>query len=1012
MTVLLIPLAGCLLLAIAFPFIRIYAQREDSASEETHSDGQAKTKKRKAREPDAERLRLGYRYADNDLFVHDRSVWTGVRLKQSTDEHLSEVELHGLVEKAAAALKHLARDGSGMEIHVRATWRPITAEDWAEQKIANCWNPTRNHITYTHRIASILEADGSARPEVYLFIKIDDASKHVTKRASTVTGVADEQFPAEVVGKWAAKATEVRDRLRGLGVEHINRDDVLWVIRKSLHGHLTPPPVTYAARRPWGSGEFRLAVDFHGYNRKTHTEIDTINEDEKIADYGVPLRSYVTVLAAAEWPQEQTFRQDKAWLRTLMQNRHGIRPEVSYRARILPSTEFQDVAKKVSGDLEEEVGDQERTRGFVDPLLDGMADQASNLVTDIRRESIPGIESQIMVAISADSIEEMERHRRYIENLGTQELDITFVRPRRFQWRMFHSLLPGAPFAGGVLAPYVRLQEAEVFGVGLPTAGLQVGDAPTQDRSGRVRGWIGDYIGTTSGVPVHYSLGVGPQRDAGGGCAILGASGSGKSTLALLKFWQESEAGVRCSVLDPKVDFAKFSYYLSFGSQVNDPHFESEAMAGTLGKRGSKFTPINKEYWDETQIIDVLKSDDGVLDAWQIAGEVRGGEMLAETMFSMFLGRTDWETCRTDILSALQYVVTEYDEAITEAIEKGSTPKQAQAEVPLPTMWAVVEHIKEQHREMERAREQEHEPISYEALKASKNVVMQVDRLTRSQYSRLAFAKDPQALASLRKRRTIFTLRGIETPPKEKPNPDDWSPPQRRAATILYATTRLQSELLDVRQERNPVTGELGMQPKALFVDEAYVITSVPEGRDLLKQTLAQGRSYGLTTVIIDQQAARLAAIEVEGSQDGSGNQFHSVFGFMQKTRGEGKAMLPMLGREDNTGLAEALMHEGQGGLLDTGLCVFRDVDMRAATVDIDIVFAELLQASDTNPGTRPQRQSIDPPADVNDWRMLDEDTRDEALDAAQELFDEAEGEDEDENVAPVDEGDTYEMAH
>ena len=118
----------------------------------------------------------------------------------------------------------------------------------------------------------------------------------------------------------------------------------------------------------------------------------------------------------------------------------------------------------------------------------------------------------------------------------------------------------------------------------------QVGDRIQIER-GRALGWIGIPIGyvKSNGTVVHFDSHTQIGRGHGAGIAVLGQSGGGKSSFVMLMFFWLSESGVRCSVLDPKIDFAGFAYYIAFGPQVLDPGFMADADAGILGTPASRF---------------------------------------------------------------------------------------------------------------------------------------------------------------------------------------------------------------------------------------------------------------------------------------------------------------------------------------------------------------------------------------------------------------------------------------
>lgn len=981
-------------LGVAYLVARVTVGRGRVKGSSSGSTGNTKRNSR------SERVRFPYRYADQYLFVYGNSVWTGVRLGQVTDEHLSDGELNDLVRQATHALQDLVTDGQPVEFHTRLTFRPVTADEWAAEAVDACWDPTPNYRTYVERQAEYLRDGEISRPEVYVFVKVGrvargDEVSSATSVDAALAGTADEQLAPQTVAGWASRALDVHDRLATCGGVAMSRDDLLWVIRKTLYGHLTPPPVNLARTRPWGAGEFQLVVDLEGRNRKTHIEIFQPDEHPDSEHPGEVEKSYTSFLVAAEWPDEVKFHRRRAWLRhlsTLSSQIPGAHLEVSYRATVLPPKQFRDKIKKINGNLTEEAADMEASGRDVEPVLEKQVEQSKQLLADIDEHHLPGTEAQIMIGLSADSLTRLNSLRGEVITALNRDLPgTTWVSPRRYQWRMLQSFLPGDGPPSLPAVPYVHLQETETFGVGLPNAGAEVGDNPIRDRSGVVLGWRGNFIGFSGGVPVFYSLHVGPSRQSGGGCAMVGASGGGKSSLALLKFYQESESGVRCVALDPKTDFAQFCYYLAFGSQVNDPDFADAAAAGTLGTSESKFQPVNERFWAETEIIDVVNSRDGSLDPWIVAGSVEEGELLAETVLEQALGAKQFERCQTLVVEALHEVRNRYETRLNEIVSNGSELSTAREQTPLPTLSEVVDCVLEKD-----SRVHENESAGYEAQEHVHQVATTLDQLRRVPYARLLFADKPARFDALRRRRTVFTLRGIETPSIHQTDPNRWSKPARLGATIMYVLVRLTSQMLDVRQERNPVTGKIGLRPKALFIDENYVLTSMEEGRGLILRTLAQGRSYNLVTVLIDQQAGRLSSIEEEGATAGTGNQFHSVFAFLQKTPAEAQRALPLLGRTEHPSTADSLQE-----LTTSGTCLMRDVDARVATVQVDLVFRELLSASDTNPHTRPMRQADDLSPDIADWSYIpseeehavvaDEETSDdEAADDATDYVDDS----------------------
>ncbi|MFE6779046.1 ATP-binding protein [Streptomyces sp. NPDC057702] len=981
---LLIPAAA--LVFFVFAFITV------SLSSKEGKGGQAKGGKGKARgtgsssagsaQSRREDLRLPYRYADDVIFIHGDSVWTGLVLPTSIDEYLNATELQSMAESPARALLSLARSERNVECHYRKVYQPITALTWAEDLNAVAWDPTDNYKAYNYRKAEYQERIGAMRERNVLLVKLGSfkrgssgvleedeepeagggllrgVSGVADKAAAVASGVSDEYLSPSVLAHWTQVAAEVHESLEGLGGSPISREELVWLIRKPLFGDLPVPPEPVLGSRSWGPNQFDLVVDFAGENKKTHIVLHQYHEET-----GERQTSYTTTLVAANWPAETRFRQSTAWARYAAQNVE-FPVEIDMRFTLIPFMRFKDRADKIRGNLVDEMNDMTNGGRTPDAKLTSQVNRAKSLCEDIDEHKMPGMEAQIRFTISAPDVRELERRRRVLELQFKQDLKVTLLRPSRQQWRLLQSQLPGdAPKLP--IAPYLRLQEVEQMGAGLPTAGTEIGDNP-EYRSGKRLGWVGNLVGWAGKMPVHYSLHVGPARNDGGGVAIVGASGGGKSSLALQKFYEESESGVRCLVIDPKTDFAQLCYYLAFGSQVNDANFSADADAGILGTPQSRFQPVNKEFWDDTEVVDLLKGQAGVLDPWVIARDVPAGRLLAESMLRGFLGDEDYQRVRLPVIEAMATVVGQYNSAVRQAVEEGYSGRDAESKVRRPTLWQVVDEVL-------LAYDRAVADGDRDAVKELKLAQMLLTELRTLPYARLAFAETPRPMSSVRKRRTVITLRGYQSPAAT--DPKNWNPAERLAATALMAVVELGSQMLDVGYEANPVTGEVGLRPKALFVDEAYVVTATESGRDLMRRALKQGRSYLAVTVLITQQAIDLVQIEDSEARSGGANQIHTVFAFKQKSSQEAALVAPLLGRAENDAKVVNSLQE-----LRTGVCLQRDVDKRLGTVAVDLVFKEILAATDTNGTTRPARQGIDPPLNVWEWTYIQEAAADAAL--------------------------------
>ncbi|WP_020574973.1 ATP-binding protein [Actinopolymorpha alba] len=923
------------------------------------------TQNKPAREPRAERERLPYRYGDDIIFVWGRSVWTGFFITTTTDEHITSDDLVPEALKLPNLLHQVAREFHRPQFQVMLVPRRPDLRGWTLDLLERAWKPTDNYRKLIRRESgrAITQDRLGAQYDVVFLMRIGQlgdsrggGSAAVAAIADQATGVHDEYFDPAVIAEWHERADEVYAVAvdSGIGVQPMLRRDLVRIIRTCLFGHLPIPDEQAIDRRPWGAHEFELAADFRAPNHKSRLEVNVIDDDT-----GEDQKTYLTTLVATGWPDAIRFAKSRAWGRIL--KRLDFPVVVSWRGILLPPEELRDRGKKIRDNLEDEARDMDRASARIDSLLVEQVERANHLVDEQDSRPFPGMESQLLLGLSAPTPEELENRRKRIERLFAKALDATILRPKRLQYRLLYNVLPGdgdkSPI--GRIAPFRRLQELDQLGVALLTTATQVGDRAVVGRDGIAKGWQGILVGRTRDghYPVHYSAHSAIARENGAGVVIVGASGGGKTTLALKMFHYESEAGVRCVFIDPKIDAARMAYYLAFGSQVLDSEFMRHAADGCLGEAGCPFQPINEAYWRDTEIIDPLRGRAGNLDPLLTSATVTEGRMHAQAMLEIFLGEVAWSRISGYVVEAFSVMVNEYDREVAafRSAHPEATREDVERNVPRPTTWNVLQMVVD---EFERVRDAGVADTEVRDLRFAAAVL---EDLRKNPYARVAFARESTvAVDDSGKRRTIITLRGL---PRAHGN----SSSANIARGIIYLVTRLGFQMLEETTERDTAKG---WRPQMLFVDEAYSVASTGEGRDLISFVLKQGRAFNIGVVLITQQAGDLARIESEDvdAKAAGTNQIHTVFAFRHHSDADTAQTLPLLNRlTDDRPMIETLKS------LRDGECVMRDVDSELASVEVDRAFFEFAAAIQSNPHLEARFKAIDPSADVDDWRIVEE---------------------------------------
>jgi hypothetical protein len=216
---------------------------------------------------------------------------------------------------------------------------------------------------------------------------------------------------------------------------------------------------------------------------------------------------------------------------------------------------------------------------------------------------------------------------------------------------------------------------------------------------------------------------------------------------------------------------------------------------------------------------------------------------------------------------------------------------------------------------------------------AWKNLGAVMRSVSEMRLARLAFAPSGGQQIDAEGWTTVFTLAGL-TLPDATINRDDYSYEQRLSVALLYLVSQFSRRLLNSVDRT---------APKAIFLDEAWAITSTPEGAKLVPEVSRMGRSRNTALVLISQNAGDLLNEQVT-------NCLSSVFAFRSSERAEVANVLSLLGVESSE------EHKAVLRSLGNGECIFRDLDDRAGRIGVDLVSEELRDWIDTNP-TRARRQ-------------------------------------------------------
>ncbi|WP_433698422.1 ATP-binding protein [Nocardiopsis sp. CA-288880] len=306
-----------------------------------------------------------------------------------------------------------------------------------------------------------------------------------------------------------------------------------------------------------------------------------------------------------------------------------------------------------------------------------------------------------------------------------------------------------------------------------------------------------------------------------------------------------------------------------------DPKGDAESLVELLRRRGRK-----------ARIMSLGSAQPGLLDPFAFGDDLAAKKTMATETLRLLLPRMSEER----------------ESAMIQAVA-------AVANQPRPSLAKVVDHL-----------------VSSPGA-ASRNLGAVLQSMSEMRLASLCF--DPQGEAQIDTEgwTTVFTLGGL-TLPDSGVGRDDYSYEQRLSVALLYLVSQFARRLM------NGLDRHL---PKAIFLDEAWAVTSTPEGAKLVPEVSRMGRSRNTALILVSQNAGDLLNEQVT-------NCLSSVFAFRSSERFEVESVMALLGIDPTEDHLAVLRNLGNGE------CLFRDLDGRAGRIGVDLVSDRLLRWLDTNP--------------------------------------------------------------
>lgn len=811
---------------------------------------------------------------ENDLTFSKKDAYLWVKLSDTHYEFQTDDDREKIVTDFTLALANLLNsEENELECQLIVTSKLFDNKQWRNnfQKAVENDQPTLYFPEYTDKMAAHIESYQFRDKNVYVGVNLGPRNSYNPKKSAlkipfldeifnTLTGEVDEYITKEELLFWEEKARLVRHSLLHgeLNAVSVTSSEMAYTIRKSFFPAMPMPStedLDITGSQSWGAGELQTLNDSDIVNTPRWLEItQLINGEERTG--------YRATLCMAKFPEIINYPEKEPWIHSV--SLLGFPVDIYSRFSIIPSAKVKKQVGNKIKEIKDQAVNMTSAGGQISLEVEENMRLGQYLDYALSKNDTPWLYGRHRVVVEAATTDELkERCQAVIEHY--KSLGILVIWSTGDQLSLLQESMPNDKIR---LSSYYQRHELSIMGAGVPAGTGGAGDVVVREDNGYDKGWLSCYLGyTTSRIvePVFLSMHSALARNRPPGLVITGAPGSGKSYTAFTLTYGMVLSGVKTIYIDPKVDALPLA-----------------TLPGC----------------EDTTIIDLQQSPDGLLDPFQI-GETDGEriDLVANTIEMLVGGRNQISSSASSEMSkAIKIVLKNRTPSLNQLVEILLSSR-------IPDANALGERL---------------------------SLIKQMP------YARLCFAERkrdstaPTEGLNLNSRLTILTLLGLDMPDAKTPK-DDYSHRNYLAVAILFLLTSFSRKLMI-----NPNAADKH-RPKAIVIDEAWAITSTAQGSKMVLETARMGRSLNTAIILVSQNAGDFLGESVT-------NSVSTKMAFRSEDKDEIVNVLNFFQLPDNRANREVISR------LNTGECLLKDAEGRIARVKIDGWDAQQKLAFETNP--------------------------------------------------------------
>jgi len=548
-----------------------------------------------------------------DLSFSKTDVWVWLRLPPTQYEFLDNDSRERIARELDNALGNLVTsDEKNIEGHMIVSSKPFDSYSWivALNQQSQHNPPNYGNAEFLTEMYNHVHYKDFREKLVLIGIKIGkritySPSKTLTPSAfdKIVNLVAAAPVQDYVSDKeieyWtqAAKQTSLALQNSRINAIPATAAEIAYVTRKPFFPAMPSPTVedlSTGNEDKWGEGEIASLVDAQIENYPKYLKITQEVE-------GRTFEGYRATLCFSKFPEVLHFPQQEPWIQYSALLPFPI--DFSLRFTLEPS---RKVRKEVDRKLKEAVDQGQNMTsagGGTSREVEEQIYLGNELDYALKKDATPWVFGRYRLTVEGETVDELkERIQQVIDHYRSMDIFVTW--PTGDQLSLLKEGIPNDKVR--VLA-YHQKQELSIISAGMPAGAGSTGDVIKKRPDGD-RGWIGPYLGTTTGriqEPVFFSIHSAINTENAPGCTITGSPGSGKTFAALTITYQMVMEGVWTIYLDPKGDALRLKQLPGLENSV---------------------------------VIDLLRGNDGLLDPFSITDDPSQQKDMANETIALLVG--------------------------------------------------------------------------------------------------------------------------------------------------------------------------------------------------------------------------------------------------------------------------------------------------------------------------------------------------------------------------------------